>query len=185
MKKGKVNPRQKHSGTKYKSEFAERVKFLICEAGLLNQRGQIAWERIGKVLGISPRMMKRWRNPLDAYYHKEFAEAVSQAQEAIDADQIKHSMIERAKGYTRTKTVTTSGDVCTKRKEVEKIAGDPQAAKLVLPNIGPEDKRWMEKTGIEHSGEVVVNISVKKNYVTSDKSAKSGLGISPAAKPGT
>lgn len=150
---------------KYKPEFAERVKFLICEAGLLNQRGQIAWERIGKVLGISPRMMKRWRNSLDTYYHKEFAEAVSQAQEAIDADAIKRSMIAKAKGYTRKLVVQKlvpendpKGKLKIVSKEVIEIAGDVQAAKLVLPNIGPEDKRWMEKTGIEHKGTINLQI---------------------------
>jgi len=37
----------------------------------------------------------------------------------------------------------------TTRQEEERMHGDVAAAKLVLPNIGPKDKRWTEKTDVK------------------------------------
>lgn len=200
---------------KYHKSIPERVKILIVEASLLNRHGKIAWEKVAKSLGVSISTLRRWRDPLDKYYHKNFAKAVSEAQEAIDAGAIKRSMIVRAKGFTQIKVTKEPKLVGPKipplssmnkpeliklakklkikkaenmtksqlilaiyecleeasklvmsvtKKETTTMAGDVQAAKLALGNIGPEDKRWRDKIELEHTGAIGVNFNIKKNY---------------------
>lgn len=208
---------------KYHKSIPARVKFLIVEASLLNSHGQIAWVKIAKSLGVSISTLRRWRDPLSEYYHKSFAKAVTEAQEAIDAGSIKRSMIIRAQGFTQRKITkepkltglirpplssmnkpelvkfakkklklrikekmtksqlilaidetlekATKEVMAVTKKETTTMAGDVQAAKLVLGNIGPEDERWKEKAELELTVPVGVTFNIKKNY-DSDKDKK-------------
>lgn len=90
---------------KYKKSYADRLKFLVIECGLINSRGQIAWSKIARALHISQETMRRWQNPMSKYYKEEFAQAVKDAQESVELGRIKRSMIDKAKGYTKKKVV--------------------------------------------------------------------------------
>lgn len=135
--------------------MAERVKLLIIDLGVVNKRGEPAWGKIAKLLGVTNAMILQWREKRGPYYHEKFAEACEEAIEAVDAAKIKRSMIDRAQGYTQTKRVTEmretpDGDITVNRTEKTTLAGDPAAAKIVLPNIGPKEKRWLVKEGRVH-----------------------------------
>jgi hypothetical protein len=149
----------KRTESKYKPQFAETLKMLVVECGMLNNRGEIAWSKIAKYLGVGRETLRNWRDPSKPRHFKaEFAAAVKEAIEAVNADQIKRSMIQRAQGYTQVKKITEvrendDGDVTTvHRTEKTKMLGDVAAAKLVLPNIGPEDERWLDKKELTMAG---------------------------------
>ena len=140
---------------KYRPSYPGRVKLLIIEMGTVNKRGEPAWGRVATLLGVNIKTIERWRKCSGPHYHEEFADACDEAIEAVDAAKIKRSMIERAQGYTQTKKVTEmretpDGDITVNRTEKTTLAGDPAAAKIVLPNIGPLEKRWMVKEGRVH-----------------------------------
>lgn len=47
----------------------------------------------------------------------------------------------------------------TTRQEEERMHGDVAAAKLVLPNIGPKDKRWVPQERLEVEGKSLADIA--------------------------
>jgi hypothetical protein len=140
---------------KYHPSHAELAKMMIVELGAVNNRGEVAWGKIAKLLRVSVETLRRWRTRSGPYYRADFAAAVTQAIEEIDAGKIKRSMIQRAQGYTQRRTVTEirdtpDGEITVNRTEKTTLAGDVQAAKLVLPNIGDPETRWMAKEGRMH-----------------------------------
>jgi transposase-like protein len=154
----------------YNKSYAQKVIILVKELGCVNQRGQIAWEKIAKILDVSVQTIKRWRDPLSEYYKKDFAEAVKKATESVELDKIKRSMVQKAKGYTRIKVTKELKGRGKKKKlqitktETEKITGDVAAAKLCAANMGPEDERWTDKSEINIPGGIKLNMNIKKNY---------------------
>ncbi len=193
----------KSSGRKssYKLKYAKRVKELIMELVPLNNKGELAYGKIAKALGVPARTMREWRNPYSNHFKPDFAKSVKDAEtelfEGLDSDKVKRGVIERAIGYKRIKkikelvtkgprrpplSVMTVDDLLKYaekelglklegklskstiilaieeeinnqttevmklvRQEEEQMPADVAAAKLVLPNIGPEDKRWRDK----------------------------------------
>jgi len=83
--------------SKYKKRFAEDIYWMVVECGLVNTRGQIAWNKIAKIWGVSESLIRRWLNRLDGdYYKADFAAAVKQAIEALDLGGIKRDTITAA-----------------------------------------------------------------------------------------
>jgi hypothetical protein len=161
----------------YHKIYAEKLKLLVIACGLVNRRGQPAWKKIAEVLNKSEKTLQRWRDPRSNYYQKEFAEAAKEAEEAAETGQIKRSMIDKAKGYILRKVVRETNKLTGKlgivREEKTNIAGDVQAAKLVLANFGPPEKRWYDKpkSGFPACEELEIEINVNE--------------VTPGSKPET
>jgi len=94
-KKTKARPERGRRGQmeKYHSSYTERVKMMIVDLGAVNSRGEIAWSRIAKLLGVSVETLRRWRKRSGPYYKQDFAIAVTQAVEEFDTDRIKAGQI--------------------------------------------------------------------------------------------
>ena len=94
-KKTKARPERGRRGQmeKYHSSYPERVKMMIVDLGAVNSRGEIAWSRIAKLLGVSVETLRRWRKRSGPYYKQDFAIAVMQAVEEFDTDRIKAGQI--------------------------------------------------------------------------------------------
>jgi len=158
-KKAKTKAK-KSAGEKYQASYAERALFLIVELGLVNARGGIAVTKLAKALGVTAKTIRQWRKADGEYYKNEFAKALKTAAESIECGDIKRSMIDRAKGYKRTRKTyekNKKGRMVMTKREDEQMAGDVGAAKLCLANMGPEDERWKEKSEVEHKGDIIVN----------------------------
>ena len=88
-------PEQGQAGrpAKYQPMYVELVKMYIIELGAVNSRGEIAWGRIAKVMGLNVETLRRWRTISSPYYKQDFAIAVTQAVEEIDTGRIKAGQI--------------------------------------------------------------------------------------------
>lgn len=53
----------------------------------------------------------------------------------------------------------TNEEMVTTRQEEERMHGDVAAAKLVLPHIGPKEKRWVPKLEMEVEGKSLADIA--------------------------
>jgi len=103
---------QKLNNEKWSEEFPARIRFLICECGLINKRGDVDYKRIAKVLGVSVQGLRRWKNPLDDYYKPALAEAVAAAVAELDAGHIHRGLIDLAKPHVvvkRTRALKSTG----------------------------------------------------------------------------
>jgi hypothetical protein len=100
-KKAKTHPEQGQTGrpAKYQPMYAELVKVYIIELGAVNRRGEIAWGRIAKVMGLNVETLRRWRSKSSPYYKQDFAIAVTQAVEEIDTGRIKAGQIVQAQKH--------------------------------------------------------------------------------------
>jgi hypothetical protein len=183
--------------TKYTPEAPELLIMLVVECGMVNSRGEIAWGKVARAMGVSEMTLHNWRNPQKPEtYHKEFHQAAKMARESVDAAQIKRGIIDLAKPhyeYDRTQELRKVGPTAPPKhwykddliewadtyldleidptmtkpqviaaiarecfelteeklvtvKERRKKVVDVGAAKLALPNIGPLEERWIEKT---------------------------------------
>jgi len=216
-KRSKSDKIVKSAGRKssYKLEHAKRVRDLIMELVPLNGKGELAYGKIAKALGVPARTMREWRNPDSKHFKPDFAKSVKDAEselfEGLDSGEVKRGVIERAKGYKRIKKIkelVTKGprrpplSVMTKddlleyakkelnlklegklskgviilaieeeinnqtndvmklvRQEEEQMPADVAAARLVLSNIGPKDKRWLEKQEVGVAGKSLADIA--------------------------
>jgi hypothetical protein len=126
-----------------------------CPQSLL-VRGQISDTKLGKLFGVDRGTVRRWRlrTPgAESQFHPEFAAACNTCQEAVDEGRIKRSMVERAQGFVQKKRIRQAGEdgkLMVVKEEVVTMAGDVQAAKLVLNNIGKKDWNTAEKTDNTH-----------------------------------
>lgn len=151
--------RPKKPTSKYRPHFPDMLRMLVIECGLVNREGAIAWSKIAKAMNASVESLRNWRDPRKKkLYKKEFAKAAKEAREATDAGNIKRSLIQRAKGYIRTKkTVTISetedGDFTTTRTEREKMLGDVAAGRICLANLGKPEDRWLERQELQTPGD--------------------------------
>lgn len=59
----------------------------------------------------------------------------------------------------------TKSSMVTVKQEEEQMHGDVSAAKLVLPNIGPKDKRWTGQQNINIESESLADIIAKAGIV--------------------
>lgn len=107
IKHDPVNPAEKHSSpeTKYEPAIAEQVKLMVIELGCVNQRGEIAWGRIARLIGVSVETLRNWRTKSSPYYHEEFAGSVNEAVASVDTGAIKRGLIEAAKPHAVVKRV--------------------------------------------------------------------------------
>jgi hypothetical protein len=79
---------------------------MVTNCGMVNNRGQIAWTKIGRIWKVSTSLIRRWLNRLDGdYYKADFAAAVEQATEALDLGKVKRDAITAAGRHFRHKTV--------------------------------------------------------------------------------
>ncbi len=94
-KKAETHPEQGQAGrpAKYQPRYVELVKMYIIELGAINSRGEIAWGRIAKMMGLNVETLRRWRTKSSPYYKQDFAVAVMQAVEEFDTDRIKAGQI--------------------------------------------------------------------------------------------
>lgn len=92
----KRSPKQVKTEKKYNASYAKRVKILVIELGAVNLRGEVAWTKIAKALGIGVETIRNWRKESGPYYHKEFADACEEAIEAADLGKIKRDTITAA-----------------------------------------------------------------------------------------
>lgn len=142
--------------SKYQGRFAQVIVELSdCPQSIL-VRGQISDTKLGKLFGVDRGTIRRWRIRTpghEAEYHADFAAACNACQEAVDEGRIKRSMVERAQGFVQKKRVRQAGEdgkLVVVKEEVVTMAGDVQAAKLVLNNIGKKDWNTAEKTDNTH-----------------------------------
>lgn len=172
---------------KYQDEFPELVKLYIIEYGLVNGKGQPAWKKIAKILGVTNKTILLWREPMGKYYKPKFAEACREAEEATHQDKIKRSLIQRAEGYVRkiiTKVEGTNdkGTYDEKKVTKEKILGDVQAAKIVLANLGPKEKRWYDKQQVGFAPDEKLEININFEQLNgSDKQDRHEHSTEPKA----
>jgi len=100
-KKAETHTEQGQAGrpVKYQPRYVELVKMYIIELGAINSRGEIAWGRIAKVMGLNVETLRRWRSKSSPYYKQDFAIAVTQAVEEIDTGRIKAGQIVQAQKH--------------------------------------------------------------------------------------
>lgn len=55
--------------------------------------------------------------------------------------------------------IQTTEKLVIVKQEEERVHGDVAAAKLVLPNIGPKEKRWEDKSKVEVEGQSLADIA--------------------------
>jgi len=72
---------------------------LIMEMGAVNNRGQIAWSKIAKALGVSDQTLHNWRTQSSGYYQPDFAAMVDEIIPIVEAGQVKRDMITRSKQH--------------------------------------------------------------------------------------
>jgi len=101
MKKTGKRPKRGQTGrpAKYQPRYVELVKMYIIELGAINSRGEIAWGRIAKAMGLNVETLRRWRTKSNPYYKQDFAIAVTQAVEEIDTGRIKAGQIVQAQKH--------------------------------------------------------------------------------------
>jgi hypothetical protein len=92
--------------SKYRKEFAEQIGWMVTNCGMVNNRGQIAWTKIGRIWKVSTSLIRRWLNRLDGdYYKADFAAAVKQAIESLDLGKVKRDAITAAGKHIRHKRI--------------------------------------------------------------------------------
>lgn len=72
---------------------------LIVELGCVNNRGEIAWSKIAKALGISIETLRRWRMESSGYYQPDFASMLDEIVPKVELGQVKRAFIERSKPH--------------------------------------------------------------------------------------
>ena len=95
--------------TIYCTKFEQQIRDIIIELVPLNQRKELAWTKIAKILGVSSKTLQRWRTPGSDYYVEDFAKAISHSEklmrENIDLGKINAGVIKRAQGYKKVKVI--------------------------------------------------------------------------------
>jgi len=91
--------------SKYKDSFAETVKFLIIEAGIINTRREPKWGLIAKLLGVTNETILQWRHQSGKHYKEEFAKACQEGIDAATAGKVKLNIISMATMPVREKTL--------------------------------------------------------------------------------
>jgi ABC-type uncharacterized transport system permease subunit len=142
--------------TRYKPDYAAMIAELAANPESILVRGQVSVTKIAKLIGVSPETVRLWRTLVagrENQYQPEFAAAIAACQNAVDTDAIKRSMIARARGFVQKKTkliYDKDGKVCGKQQEKITMAGDVEAAKLVLNNIDKSTDKWNTAAKQEH-----------------------------------
>ncbi len=105
--------------TKYEKNYIARVRKVILEFALLNDRGELAYSKIALALDVSYSTLRKWKNPKDEHYQPLFADAMKAAEkelhELIDLGQVKQAIIQRARGtakkFKKTKELQNNGPI--------------------------------------------------------------------------
>lgn len=116
--KGRKGAKGKETKGKYDVKFIEKVRMLVLQCGMINRRSEIAWSKIAQCLSVTTESIRRWRDPLEDTYKKEFAEAVAGLKTEVAVGKIKRD------------TVTASGRHLRFKKtyEAQTIAPKPPKA---------------------------------------------------------
>lgn len=126
-------------------------------------RGQVSDTKLARMIGVDRETVRKWKKPVpgrENEYQADFAAACRACQDAVDADRIKRSMVEKAQGFVQRKVkkrVNELGKLEIVEKEETKMAGDVGAARLVLHNIQkqmPEAERWDTSDKIQATHEM-------------------------------
>lgn len=149
--------------SKYDDRFAEIVAGFSGQPQSLMQRGKLSDVKLAELFGVVRGTVIRWRVRTAGHeteYHPAFAAACTACQNAIDAGEIKRSIVERARGFVQKKKIRQvgqDGKLVVVREETVRIAGDVAAAKLVLPNIQkqlPDDEKWDTSDKVNNTHEL-------------------------------
>jgi hypothetical protein len=131
----KKSAKRKARSEIYRESYPETLKILVVESGQVNRKGEIAWNKIGKILGVSVATMRLWRNRLitgkpNKHYKPAFAPHV-----------VKKTIKEERE--------TPDGTITVDRVEKQYMLGDLAAVKLCAANLGPKEGRWTDKHQVD------------------------------------
>lgn len=111
-KKTKQKPQRKKTNAlrkvkigKYHASYPAKVRMLIVEMGVVNERGDVKWGTIAKLLGVTNKTILQWRKKSGKYYHEEFAKACFEGIGALDSNDIKRGLINISKPHKVVKRV--------------------------------------------------------------------------------
>lgn len=72
---------------------------LVVEMGAVNNRGEIAWTKVARAMGLSAETLRRWRTESSGYYQPDFAAMVDDVVPLVESGQVKRAFIDRAKPH--------------------------------------------------------------------------------------
>ena len=157
--------------SQYHAAFAKTLAAMAANPESIRspRTGEISDSLIAKLVcgGVSAETVRKWRTAVpgrESEYKPAFAAAFKACREAVDADEIKRSMVDRARGFTSrkvTREAVEDKDGKTKmvitKDERTTVAGDVAAARLVLNNIGNTEDRWNTSNKQEIDGSLQVD----------------------------
>jgi hypothetical protein len=155
----KKSAKRKARSEIYRESYPETLKILVVESGQVNRKGEIAWNKIGKILGVSVATMRLWRNRLitgkpNKHYKPAFAAAAVACVEEVELARIKRTAITLSQPHVVKKTIkeereTPDGTITVDRVEKQYMLGDLAAVKLCAANLGPKEGRWTDKHQVD------------------------------------
>ncbi len=108
---------------RYQPGTIAKVEMLVLECGLLNKRGEIAWSRIARYLGVTVEAIRHWRDPIHDNYHADFARAVKELEAEVDTGKTKRDCVTQSHRHKLTKRI----------RELRKLGPEPPPADYTKP----------------------------------------------------
>lgn len=124
--------------SEYKDDYALRLEQFVDNPMSLVVRGKISDTKVAALFGVCRETVRKWRTQVpgrEAEFRPEFAAVYDKCRNALDAGEIKRSMITRAKGYTQVK----------KKKELTNVGPSiPGLSSMSKPKMAAEAKRVLD-----------------------------------------